>query len=551
MRLFLGAIRSYFFIFTLIGLGISPLHAAQFQVTETADEYNQDGDCSLREAIIAANENIFIDKCGKGDLGEDTIILPVGFYKLDPVIRDDGQNIEGDLDIKENLRIEGPSQGSLPEISGSNEVRVFHILSGVKVDLERLHIRDGHNKPTGHGGGILNEGSLTLSDSILSHNKSVDRGGAIYSSGPLAVLNSTLEKNEASSQGGAIAQEPLESVSFNLYGSRIQENKAGSIAGGVYIAPYHKHKALTAIIQNSMIGPNNQAAFSGGGMFLNGEFASISLNNNTIFDNRSHQHGGGIFNNAHSLTLYNTTVSGNKAKENGGGFHNNGKIWFYNVTVTDNEAGIKGGGGAFFGPGTLIEAIFLNNTLIAGNRVLQGEGPDCYNASEPRMVTNNYNLIGNTSGCILPDESKDQAGTGGAPLVSGLEILADNGGGQDTAGGVMLTHALTEQSLAVDGGDPEGCKDASGAIIPKDQRGHDRPQGSTCDLGAVEFDSKTTGAGSPTDPNGSNPGTDSDFASGGCQMGTGATPSAGAVFLGMLILLLVRFRQSRQVHIVG
>src|SRR5687768_2397235 len=55
--------------------------AAVLTVTTTADELNNDGDCSLREAIRAANLNVQVDACaGRG--GTDTINLPGGTYIL-------------------------------------------------------------------------------------------------------------------------------------------------------------------------------------------------------------------------------------------------------------------------------------------------------------------------------------------------------------------------------------------------------------------------------------------------------------------------------------
>ena len=56
-------------------------HAAGIAVTTTADELNNDGECSLREAIQAANTNSVVDACVAG-AGDDTITLPAGTYTL-------------------------------------------------------------------------------------------------------------------------------------------------------------------------------------------------------------------------------------------------------------------------------------------------------------------------------------------------------------------------------------------------------------------------------------------------------------------------------------
>ena len=46
-------------------------------VTTLEDELNSDGDCSLREAIGAANTNLPVDACGSGDVLTDTITFDV------------------------------------------------------------------------------------------------------------------------------------------------------------------------------------------------------------------------------------------------------------------------------------------------------------------------------------------------------------------------------------------------------------------------------------------------------------------------------------------
>jgi CSLREA domain-containing protein len=59
----------------------SPAWAAEITVNTTADELNADGDCSLREAIAAANTDAAVDACAKGS-GADTINVPSGTYPL-------------------------------------------------------------------------------------------------------------------------------------------------------------------------------------------------------------------------------------------------------------------------------------------------------------------------------------------------------------------------------------------------------------------------------------------------------------------------------------
>ena len=66
-------------------------HAAVITVTTTTDELNADGDCSLREAITAANNDAAVDACVAGS-GADTIEIPAGLYTLNKVGAGDDAN---------------------------------------------------------------------------------------------------------------------------------------------------------------------------------------------------------------------------------------------------------------------------------------------------------------------------------------------------------------------------------------------------------------------------------------------------------------------------
>ena len=60
-------------------IAAAPAIAATITVTTLVDELNADGDCSLREAVRAANTNLAVDDCdaGQGDQ-TDTITVPAG-----------------------------------------------------------------------------------------------------------------------------------------------------------------------------------------------------------------------------------------------------------------------------------------------------------------------------------------------------------------------------------------------------------------------------------------------------------------------------------------
>ena len=91
---------------TIMGLG-----ATEITVTTADDELNADGDCSLREAITAANTNAVVDACSAGTSSPTDIInLPAGTLRF-TISGDDNDCAVGDLDILEDLVINGHPSG--------------------------------------------------------------------------------------------------------------------------------------------------------------------------------------------------------------------------------------------------------------------------------------------------------------------------------------------------------------------------------------------------------------------------------------------------------
>ena len=87
-------------------------------VTTTTDELNSDGDCSLREAVQAANTHTQVDACPAGN-GDDTIILSANTYTLTIEGRSEDENAEGDLDIIGGLTIIGTESSTTMPSSSS------------------------------------------------------------------------------------------------------------------------------------------------------------------------------------------------------------------------------------------------------------------------------------------------------------------------------------------------------------------------------------------------------------------------------------------------
>ena len=196
-------------LFGLLTIGMGNLAFAQENVITvnsfTDTSKNNDGTCTLREAVIAANK----DKQSGGKKGEcrsgngaDVIELPAGTYILS---RSDNGNENssptGDLDIVSDITIRPAEDTGVVLISGGGiSDRVFHVLSN-EVLLERLTIRDG--RASTYGGGVFNEGgNVTLVNVTLTENQAGTAGGALHSNATTLLNHVTVVNNSAPAGSG-------------------------------------------------------------------------------------------------------------------------------------------------------------------------------------------------------------------------------------------------------------------------------------------------------------------------------------------------------------
>jgi CSLREA domain-containing protein len=348
--------------------------AATITVTTTDDENNTDGDCSLREAIRAANTDTAVDACPAGS-GTDTVELPAGFYNLTLPGPGEEAGLTGDLDITQPVNIFGEGI-SETIINNLNLDRVFDLNTAGAVHISGLTLQNGL-AGTQPGGGVRSIAShLTLSDSRLTNNRSDDQGGGLYVTlGTLTMINSWIDHNTAANGGGL-------SLTYS-----------------------------TGIIAESLIEGN------------------ITLNLDLNFDGV----GGGIATNGGPLTLRNSTVSNNYAARHGGGIYSTFYLYLYNVTIANNLAHVGAastggdGGGIFFTDAYVPDVKFVaRNSLLANNTDLSitTKHPDC---SGP-LTSEGYNLIQDTAGCVIEGNLTGLQSNTSALLGP----LQDNGGSSRT-----------------------------------------------------------------------------------------------------------------------
>ena len=502
----------------LLGSDTLPLaRAATIGVNTTGDGVALDGNCTLREAIVAANTDTGGD-CAAGN-GADAITLLAGTYALTASGSGEDGCLTGDLDVTSTLSIvgAGPRQ-TVIDASGLISDRVFDVRPGAgSVVISGVTIVNG--TVVGDGGGIYTyDASLTLVNAIVSSNVATSTppstlpplyggGGGVYVRGGSATFSDTrivsntsyyggglfLRNGSATLNGGQIAGNTARygggvyinqhSVTFTQTGaSTIACNSATDIAGGVYVGPGHVRFSGAQIVSNT-------AGCSGGGVFVGSGSATLSgvriagnvasgtassygggglclgqgsatLSGGQVISNTAYQ-GGGLYNGGGTLTVVNTTVSGNRATEGGGGLWNgdaslgNSDVSTSVLTYTTiaSNTSLSGGGGVHWTSSTVL----LQNTIVAYN------SPGNCNAGP---ASNGHNLEDGTT-CGL-SATGDMSNTD--PLLGPLSD--DNG---------TLVHPLLEGSPAIEGG-------VCIAGVASDQRGVRRPEGARCDIGAYEWD---------------------------------------------------------------
>lgn len=249
---------------------VTPARASALTVTKTADTNDGtcNGDCSLREAIAAAGPTDTITF--HSSLSGGTIYL------------------SSTLMLSQNITIDGSALASKITISGDSDmdtdgdVRVFYVNSGVTATLNSLIVTKGlasGGSPAGDGGGLYNNGTLTITNSIFTSNTAT-AGGAITSNNTLTITNSTFSNNSATDAGAIMSA----AATLTISGSTFSGNTANPSTG------------------------------SGGALY---NFATATISNST-FSGNSAGIGGAIITNE-ALTIKNSTISGNSALLAGGG----------------------------------------------------------------------------------------------------------------------------------------------------------------------------------------------------------------------------------------
>jgi hypothetical protein len=418
------------------GAQIDPA-AADATITVVNGQVNvaANGQCSLMEAIQNANNKTngrpYTDCAAGNPNGADTINLPAnGLFTLNtPFVPDAAVGPIGLPWISSTITLNG-NGSTIQRGANAPNFRVMAVGNQGNLTLNNTTVRNGYlymedtNEFANGGAGILNQGQLSLSGSIVSSNETsggdyvttigggidnrgtlnisgssiVDNvanggigggvGGGIDNSGQLVITNSLISSNEASGYFGSGSGGGINNNgNLTISGSTVSNNSAGGLitSTGGGIDNNGNVTILSSTISGNLVGGRNAY---GGGIFSHG--GSTTIGHSTIEYNEiygRYDMGGGAIGAWGVTVIYGSTINGNKAGSGPiegygyiyeGAIVNSGDMTISNSTITNNDNYDNGSAIGNLGNLTIV------NSTISGNN--GGVVTACYSENNTTWV---------------------------------------------------------------------------------------------------------------------------------------------------------------------
>lgn len=413
--------------FTLTAIRPATASAATtVTVNTTLDEAQAgNGTCSLREATLYTNGTAEPDCALAPPSGDTTINVPAGGYAL----------TGGPLTLTGNASISGAG-ASTTTITAGGKSQVLIVKLGAAVSVSGLVVTGGQSPSacTGvlcvgarlpsfgfPGGGIANDGTLTLTGVTVSGN----RTGAGALNGACFPPTAAPCSGGSGGDGGGISNS--KTGTLTIVSSTIVGNSTGSGAAGQPGPP------------DQPPGASGNAG-SGGGISNSG---TLTIRNSTIADNTTAAGPAGAPG-AVSANTDGGNASLGGAGGSGGGIENSGPVFISGTTLVGNRTGAGGNGGTG-GAGT------------SGGNGSQGGAGGSGGAIDSTADT----TISNSTVVANSAAGGGAAGANGAPSTPpqpGPGLPGTGGGLNQRAMGSTLTHVtFTANSASGVGGGVDGA----------------------------------------------------------------------------------------------
>ena len=434
----------------------------EFVVTKSEDTADGvcDADCSLREAVIAANERP----------GMDRIYIPSGDYMLSLAGRGEDEAQVGDLDILDDVHIYGDG-GAF--IDADKIDRVFHVFNGIIVELKEITVRNGFVIEE-HGGALWNDGGAVFIESVdFDSNEAVagGYGGAIRNrpggefnsleiSSTMTIRHSRFFNNYSMS-GAAIEN----GGDLSIYDSIFENNGSTDEVVRRSDGAVHIQFGDNVLISRSVFANNRDMAG------VSNQSGAVTVENTSITGNLKGVDNWG------SMNVQGSTIAYNSSNDSGAGIYNAGDISVINSTIAYNEA--AGAGGGIFVNSVLDGGVSasLENSLIFSNA--GSIGADCYDAVQGAGTPSVFsiqsfgaNIFSTTQGCdvVLAEDDLELA----FELKPEYNVMMPG----------SVSFPLSATGPAINAAHATVCPDT-------DQYGNARKADGFCDIGAREYQVQT------------------------------------------------------------
>ena len=209
---------------------------------------------------------------------------------------------QAEIIIDNDVILDG--EGNLT-VDGNEDHRVFSVPEGVNAELRGLTITHGFETS---GGGVANDGTLTIRGCVISDNRAEAdydaSGGGIQNAGQMTIIDTTVAENDVThGTGGGISN--WRSGTLMLVNSTVSHNGGGFDGDGAVGGGIGNAGELTIV--NSTVSENwvsNFGSASGGGIYSSGR---MSLINSTVSGNRADSAGAIV---ASDAEIGNTLIDG-------------------------------------------------------------------------------------------------------------------------------------------------------------------------------------------------------------------------------------------------
>lgn len=451
--------------------------AAMISVDSAADSSGE-GQCTLRDAITAANDNTATGGCATGDDANDTIVfgdgvagstITLGGTALPTIATGSTLTIgaaasDSDDDSATGVTIDANQMSRIFANQGNLTLNQLTLVNGV-ADTADADDSNGDATDDISGGAILNDGGgvLTVNGGAINNNTSDRAGGAIEEASGAAAGTTAVTLNGVDFSGNDAGMNPgnggvlhVTGVADVMVDGGTFDNNTAVEGGALWNNGGTMSVAGATFTNNNATGGDTDNPDQGGGAFYANTAGGVLDISDSTFDGNSANgdisSGGAIFvNEGATLTLSNSTLSNNTANRAGGAIElrDGSSATLDQVDAAMNTANTTAGGGG--GNGGVVHvsgaaAVDVTGGLYANNTAVEG-GAFWNNQGE--MSFDGVSIVGNEAtgddasqgGGGIFAETNDAGADSGTLTIINTRISGNSASGIAGSGGGILVAA--------------------------------------------------------------------------------------------------------------